>query len=115
MTLNDGNIWTNKGETLSDKSVRKEYKLTQDEILKAINNGKLRYQVNYIYDNPWFRLLRTEVEKLVEELQGKNYLKLSKAKTELNQVNKELKELKTKIRNLESRKDELLNDIKKNS
>ena len=34
MGINDGNIWTNKGETFSDKSARKEFKLTQEEYAK---------------------------------------------------------------------------------
>ncbi len=52
MTLN----WNEKGATFSDKSARKEYGITQEEIIEGINNGKLQYKINYIYDNPYFKL-----------------------------------------------------------
>ncbi|MBU4444996.1 hypothetical protein KJ656_07950 [bacterium] len=108
-------LWTVKGATLSDKSARKEYKLTQEEILEGINEGKLHYRVNYIYDNPWFRLLRSDVEKFVEERHGANHLHVIKLKTELKQIEKEIKALKTQTQSLEIRKAEIhaLLEIKK--
>ena len=36
--------WGRKGATLSDKTARQEYCLTQDEILAAIDAGKLQYR-----------------------------------------------------------------------
>ena len=66
--------WVQKGETLSDKSAKKEFGLTKDEIIEAINNGKLQYRVNIIYGNPYFKLVRSEVEALVEEKYGSSYL-----------------------------------------
>ena len=111
MEENDEQLWTVKGATLSDKSARKEYNLTQDEILEGINEGKLHYRVNYIYDNPWFRLLRTEVEKFVEEKHGTKYLQDNRLKTELKQINKELKTLKTKTLSLEMRKNEIKREL----
>ncbi len=33
--------WTKKGGTLSDKTAVKEFGLTQNDIIKAINEGKL--------------------------------------------------------------------------
>lgn len=107
MEKNEEQSWTIKGATLSDKSARKEYKLTQDEILEGINEGKLHFRVNYIYDNPWYRLLRTEVEKYAEEKYGFKHLQENKLKTELRQVEKELKELKAKTQFLEIRKEEI--------
>ncbi|MBU0488255.1 MAG: hypothetical protein KKA07_16885 [Bacteroidetes bacterium] len=104
MTLYDGNIWTNKSATLSDKSARKEYQLTQDEILEGINNGKLQFKVNYIYDNPWYRLLRAEVEKFVEEKYGSNKLQLIKSKRELLEIEKELKIIAIRAKVLEMRR-----------
>jgi hypothetical protein len=41
----DTEEWVRKGATLSDKSVRAEFGLTQDEIIAAIRTGK-----------PWCRL-----------------------------------------------------------
>ncbi len=107
----DEQLWTIKGETLSDKSARKEYKLTQDEIVEGINKGKLHFRVNYIYENPWYRLLRSEVEKYVIEIHGINHLQENKNRTELKKIDKELKELKSKISSLEIRKKELLSKL----
>jgi hypothetical protein len=53
--------WVRKGATLSDKTARAEFGLTQDEIVAAIRAGKLQYRPADIYGNPWLRLLRCEV------------------------------------------------------
>ncbi len=103
----DGTNWTDKGATLSDKSARKQYKLTQDEILEGINNGKLKYKLNYIYDNPWFRLLKTEVEKFVEEKHGTSHLQLLKLKAELKEIENELRTINNRTKELEKRKNEI--------
>jgi hypothetical protein len=39
-----GNEWGRKGATISDKTARLEYGLTQDEIYDAIDAGKLQYR-----------------------------------------------------------------------
>lgn len=36
--------WAGKGATLSDKSARQEFGLTQQEIIAAIRAGKLQFQ-----------------------------------------------------------------------
>ena len=47
MCLGEANsIWSEKGATLSDKSARKEFGLTQEEIVEAIRGGKLQYREN---------------------------------------------------------------------
>src|SRR5881628_2227166 len=107
MTMNNESVWKIKGHTLSDKSAKEEYGLTEDEIITAIKSGKLQYRVNYVYENPYYKLIRAEVEKVVAEIYGKNYLQKSKLKNELKQVDKELKRLKTQIKTLEKRKEEL--------
>ncbi|OHB74501.1 MAG: hypothetical protein A2W17_02945 [Planctomycetes bacterium RBG_16_41_13] len=108
MPDNDTNYeWTKKGGTLSDKNAFKEFGLTQNDIMKAINEGKLQFREGSIYGNPYFRLLRSEVEKLAEERFGKDLFNKKKAKVELKKINKELVELKSKIAILEMRKDEL--------
>lgn len=62
--------WQRKGATLSDKTAREEFGLTQDEIVEAIRAGKLQYRRNSIYGNPFLRLLRREVEALVRRSTG---------------------------------------------
>ncbi len=66
--------WTTKGATLSHKSAEKEFGLTFDEIVAGIRAGKLQYRENSIYGAPFLRLIRSEVEALVNEKYGKNYL-----------------------------------------
>jgi len=105
--------WRSKGATLSDKSAREEFGLTQDEIHRAIRAGTLQYRVASMHGNPWLRLLRREVEALVKRKNGPGYLKDRKAKTELAQINRELKRLKNQISGLEGRKSKLIASIGK--
>jgi hypothetical protein len=53
--------WRRKGATLSDKSARQEFDVTQDEIVQAIQDGTLHYRESSMHGNPWLRLLRREV------------------------------------------------------
>jgi hypothetical protein len=103
--------WQRKGATLSDKTARKDFGLTQDEIVKAIRAGKLHFRCNSIYGNPFLRLLRREVEALVKKKHGGDYLREQQAKTELARINRELKRLKTQIAALQERKSKLMTDL----
>jgi len=103
--------WFKKGATLSDKSAREEFGLTQEEIVEGIENGKLQYRINNVFGNPYLRLVRSEVEAFVDEKYGSNYLKKKKIKKELAQTNKELKRLKTRVASLEQRKAELRDSL----
>ena len=105
--------WQRKGATLSDKTARKEFGLTQDEIVQAIRAGKLHYRVASMHGNPWLRLLRREVEALVKKKHGDDYLKEQRAKTELAGINRELKRLKRQVAVLEERKAKLMADLGK--
>lgn len=105
--------WQLKGATLSDNTARKEFGLTQHEIVEAIRGGQLAYRVNSIYGNPFLRLLRREVEALVTKKHGDTYLKDQKARTELARINCELKRLKTQIVVLEERKSKLIAGLRK--
>ena len=100
--------WTTKGATLSHKSAEKEFGLTFDEIVAGIRAGKLQYRENSIYGAPFLRLIRSEVEALVNEKYGKDYLNKKKWKKELAGIKKTLRELKTQTLSLETRKAELL-------
>jgi hypothetical protein len=76
----DSSVWVNKGATLSDKNAQKEFGLTRQEIIDAIREGKLQYRENHLYGNPYLRLIRVEVEELVNEKYGNDYLKRKKQK-----------------------------------
>ena len=105
--------WQRKGATLSDKTARTEYGLTQDEIVRAIRAGKLHYREASMHGNPWLRLLRRAVEALVKKKHGDDYLEVQQAKTELAGINRELKRLKTRVAVLEERKATLTADLGK--
>ena len=103
--------WGRKGATLSDKTARSEFGLTQDQIIAAIDAGKLQYRTASMHGNPWLRLLRREVEELVRSGQGEQYLRERQARTELARINRELKQLRTQLATLEKRRAALLADL----
>jgi hypothetical protein len=107
----DSEEWARKGATLSDKTARAEFGLTQDEIIAAIRAGQLRYRRAAIHGNPWLRLLRREVEELVSSGHGEGFLRERQARTELKQVNRELKQLRTQVAVLEERRSVLLAEL----
>jgi hypothetical protein len=103
--------WGRKDATLSDKTARSEFGLTQDEIIAAIDAGKLQYRPASMHGNPWLRLLRREVEQLVRSRQGEQYLRERQARTELARINRELKQLRTQLAALEERRAALLSNL----
>ena len=104
----DNAVWVQKGTTLSEKTAQKEFGLTQEEIIDAIKAGKLQYRHNTLYGNPCLKLLRNEVEDLVNAKYGGDYLQTKNAKTALSKVGTEIRSLQRKIAQLEKRKEELL-------
>jgi hypothetical protein len=105
--------WQRKGATLSDTTARKEFGLTQDEILHAIRAGKLQCRRNSTHGNPFLRLLRREIEGLVKKKHGDDFLKDQQAKTELARINRELVRLKRQVAALEERKARLSDELGK--
>lgn len=104
-------IWTRKGATLSDKSARLEFGLTQQEIIAAIRADKLQFRESNMHGNPWFRLLRHEVEALVRDKSGTDHLHKKKLQKELSDLNKESRKLKTRLAALDRRRVELMKEL----
>jgi len=100
--------WGRKDATLSDTTARKEYGLTQAEIIHGIRADQLHCREGSAHGNPFLRLLRREVEALVEVKHGAAYLKAQNVSAEVQKINKDLKKLKTQIVALEARKSQLL-------
>ncbi len=100
--------WTKPGGTFSHKNACKEFGLKEEEILDAIKNNKIQFRVNYAHGNPYYRVLRAEVVKLVKKLYGKNAIEEQKIKFELKRVNREINSFKRKIKVLEKEKSILL-------
>jgi chromosome segregation ATPase len=103
--------WVRKGATLSDKSARSEFGLSQDDIITAIRAGKLQYREGSMHGNPWLRLLRREVEELVRTQHGERHLRERQARTELAGIKREIKQLRTRLAALEERRSALLTEL----
>jgi hypothetical protein len=103
--------WGRKGATLSDKTARQEYGLTQEEIYAAIDAGTLQWRPAAMHGNPFLRLLRREVEDLTRTLHGDRYLRERQARTELARIDRELKQLRAQLAALEERRAALLSGL----
>jgi septal ring factor EnvC (AmiA/AmiB activator) len=99
--------WARKGATLSDRTARKEYGLSQEQIEDAIRAGTLRYRLASMHGNPWLRLLRRDVENLVRASHGEQHFKQRQTRAELARVDRELKRLRAQIAELEQRRSKL--------
>jgi hypothetical protein len=110
MVSQDGE-WRRKGATLSDKTARAEFGLTQDEIVAAVRAGELQYRLSSMHGNSWLRLLRREVEALVTARRGERYLMQRQARAELARVNLDLKRLRAQVAELDEQRSRLLADL----
>lgn len=104
-------MWSQKGATMSDKSARQEFGLTQQEIIAAIRAGKLQFRESNMHGNPWFRLLRHEVESLVRDKSGPDHLHKKKLQKELTDINKEARKLSARLKAIERRRAELMKEL----
>ena len=104
-------MWSRKGATMSDKSARQEFGLTQQEIITAIGAGKLQFRESSMHGNPWFRLLRHEVEALVRDKSGPDSLHKKKLQKELADLAKEARKLTTRLKAIERRRAELMKEL----
>ena len=96
--------WQKQGATLSHKNACKEFFLTEAEVIEAMKAGKLQYRQNVAHGNPYFRLLRIEVESLALELHGAKGVEEQELKHKLQIINKEINSLKRKLAALEKQK-----------
>src|ERR1019366_2503299 len=104
-------MWSRKGATMSDKSARKEFGLTQHEIIAAIREGKMQFRESTMHGNPWYRLLRHEVESLVQDKSGLDHLTKRKVQKELADLNTEARKLTTRLKAIERRRAELMKEL----
>lgn len=100
--------WTDKGASLSDKSACTEFGLTYDQIYEGIRKGKLQFRENHIHGNPYFRLLRQEVEAFSKELLGQDLVKNNQLQHELSLVKKEIRKLKKQLKMFEEKEADLM-------
>src|SRR5207248_11290010 len=107
----DDSMWADKGATLSDKSARQEFGLTQEEIVAAMRAGKLQFRESNMHGNPWYRLLRHEVESLVRDKGGLDHLHKKKLQKELADLNTEARKLTTRLKAIERRRADLIKEL----
>lgn len=99
--------WKRSFTRLSLNNAVKEFSIKEVEILEAIKAGKLQYKLNYAHGNPYYKLIRSEIESLGQNKYGNSFLEEQKRKTELEIINKQLRKYRNEIKLLEKRKSEL--------
>ena len=62
--------WNRKGATLSDITALKEYGVDQAFIMKGICSGKLEYREGTMWGNPYFKVVRSQLEQFITEELG---------------------------------------------
>jgi len=105
--------WNQKGATLSDVTAEGEYGVSRDFIVKGIQTGKLEYRDGTMWGNPYFRILRGQLEKYISEELGDAYLVKVKKQAELRKIKKEIFDLKKKLKVLESHRADIEESLKK--
>ena len=96
--------WNRKGATLSDVTALKEYGVDQTFIMKGICTGKLEYREGSMWGNPYFKVVRSQLERFITEELGADYLLQEKNKMELRVIKKEISALKKRLDELQARK-----------
>lgn len=99
--------WNQKGATLSDVTAKKEYGVDRDFIIKGIEAGKLEYRDGAIWGNPYFRILRSQLEKYIALKLGKKHLVKAKNAWELKKIKREISATNKKLKALQLRKTEI--------
>ena len=99
--------WNRKGATLSDATALKDFGVNRDFIVQGIQAGKLEYREGAIWGNPYIKVLKSQIERFIVEQLGAGYLVNRTAQTDLRKINKEIAELKKRIKELQVRKDEI--------
>ena len=106
-------LWQQPNATLSHKNASKEFRLTEEVLIEAMKTGKLQYQKNYVHGNPYYRVLRGEVEALALEMHGAKGIEEQKIEYELKKTNSEINSCKRKLTALEKQKFVLTEALKK--
>ena len=104
----DHGEWTRKGAVLSEGTAQNEYGVSREFILRGIRSGQLEVREGSGWGNPYFRILRSQIEAYIASELGTEYLSGKKCQAELRAINKKITELKRTLAALEARKVELM-------
>ncbi|MEI6388855.1 MAG: hypothetical protein WCQ50_19745 [Spirochaetota bacterium] len=99
--------WNSKGASLSETTAQKEYGVTRDFLYKGMKSGDLEYRQGAIWGNPYYRILRSQLEAYITKNLGKDHLVVNKKQEELRTIKKEIAMLNKKLKLLQERKKEL--------
>ena len=105
--------WNRKGATLSDTTAKKEYGVDRNFIIKGIETGKLEYRQGVVWENPYIKILRSQLEEYIAGELGPEYLANVKNKSEIRKIKKEMSDIKKRLEALQIRKIELEKSMKK--
>ena len=86
---------------------QKIYGVDRAFIIKGIREGKLEYREGAMHGNPYFRILRSQLEAYIIQELGVDFLNRNKKQNELNKVKKEINTITRKLNILQVRKKEL--------
>ena len=92
---------------ISDATAQKDYGVSRDFVAKGIEAGQLEYREGSSWGNPWFKFLRSQLERYIGAQLGPEHLASAKAVTELREVSKAISGLRRKLAVLEAREAEL--------
>jgi hypothetical protein len=105
--------WNRKGATLSDATAMKEYGVSRAFIVEGIRAGKLEYREGAIWGNPYLRVLRSQLERYIDEELGSDRLATGKIQTELRKINKAIAAVKKRLTEVEARRTRLQGGLRK--
>ncbi len=103
--------WTQRGKTLSHKNACKEFGLTEAEIVDAIKAEEIQYKINYAHGNPYYKLLREEIEALAIRLRGESHFEKQELEYKVKKITREINTHKRKAKSLEKEKAALTKEL----
>ena len=112
MQMAEHGEWNCKGATLSDVNAEKEYGITRDFIVAGIRAGKLEYREGAVWGNPYLRIIRSQLERYIEETLGRDQFLKKKAPQNCGLSTKNSLNIRKRITELEARKAELERALK---
>lgn len=85
-----------------DLSASREYGIARTDLEQAARAGTLSYQIAHTHGNPWFRLIRSEVEAFCRKRMGATGLKQQQAKARIATAKREIRQLQKRLRVLQA-------------
>lgn len=91
------NLWSSRYETLSVNSAVKEYGLTKQLVESWIHGGKIQFREQFAHGNPYFKILRKEVESMAKQNLGETQLAHNMLLSDLKRTQRNIRKLKKEL------------------